>query len=153
MLPASIRLLRMLMLLSAATCAIGCGEKGPELYPVKGEVFVQGKPAVGAMVILRPKTPPTEDNVLSKAGFPRARVDENGAFEMSTLANSDGAPPGEYGVLITWFPPPAEDDGDGDAGPLSHIDRLGGRYGDPERPQFQATVAKEPTVIPKIELR
>lgn len=75
----------------------GCGkESGPALFPVRGSVFVNGKPAEHAAVSLIPVDP--NDGRYPAGGF----VDADGEFQLTTLKPNDGAEPGEYYVSISW---------------------------------------------------
>ena len=122
------------MTLAFAPC--GCGSKGgerPPAFPVSGRVFdSQGKPAEKAVVVFH--------RVGGAAGDPKpsGRVSADGTFRLSTYAENDGAPAGEYAVAIVWpGPPPKELKSDpGEEGP----DRLGGRYGDANKPAWKVTV-------------
>jgi hypothetical protein len=77
----------------------GCGctsDKRP-LYPVEGQVFVEKKPAPGAIVWLHPVD--ATDAQLPK---PHGKVDKDGSFRLGTYSSADGAPAGKYRVLISW---------------------------------------------------
>src|ERR1700676_5404174 len=77
--------------------SFGCGDGRKTLYPVTGEVFVDGKPAQDAFVYLVPVDAADPNNVHPFAlVHPFARVDENGAFAVTTYNTGDGAPSGEY---------------------------------------------------------
>src|SRR5205823_7271227 len=84
----------------ACYCAIilcGCGSR-TSLYSVRGEVFFNGKPAEGALVVFHP----VEDKD-GKATRPRGTVEGDGSFTLSSHAKGDGAPAGEYIVTINWL--------------------------------------------------
>ena len=66
------------------------------LHPVSGQVIYQGKPAAGAWVVFHPKTDPSLPS-------PKAKVDGQGNFALSTYGPADGAPVGEYAVTVEWF--------------------------------------------------
>jgi hypothetical protein len=92
-------------LLTVALSA-GCGAKSrPEpkgklpLFPVTGKLLLDGQPMVGATIIFNPTTafPPG-----APKQRPRAMVDADGTFHVSTYANNDGAPAGEYKVTVSW---------------------------------------------------
>ncbi len=135
-----------LLLLSAALLALGCSSSGPAkkvCYPVKGELTVAGKPAEGATIILQPREADPTD---WSAGFPRATVGADGKFQVSTYGENDGAPAGEYVILVTWEAPnPANEEASGP-------DRLGGRYIDPAKSKLTAKVEPRPTELPPIKL-
>src|SRR5262245_45292449 len=70
----------------------GCG--GPKLHPVEGRVaFPDGTSLTVGTVVFIPK----DKNVLLS---PRGQVRTDGTFRMMTFKEGDGAPEGEYQVLI-----------------------------------------------------
>lgn len=121
---------------------VGCGEApkgGPrvEVFPVSGEVFVDGAPAMGATVILH----------MENAAAPStAQVDATGKFAIATYGAADGAPVGTYKLAVTW-PAPV-----GISGRLDGPDRLKGRYADPTASEYVIEVVDGPVTIEKLEL-
>jgi len=109
----------------------GCG--GPdgrmETTAVTGRVTVDGQPAVDARVIFHPAAPFADKN----ADYPRAVVDADGKFSLSTYGEGDGAPPGDYKVTV--------DLSDQSEGLSRRSDPLKGRYRDPASSGLSATVA------------
>ena len=87
----------------AALTAASCGGGGPNLFPVKGSVLYQDKPAVGATVVFQPL------NSTSESLMPSGVVGADGTFTLKTPPHGDGAPAGEYVVLVTLFPPNARE--------------------------------------------
>jgi hypothetical protein len=78
----------------------GCSGRAPSgMFPVKGTVMVDGKPAQYARVSLTPID--KNDGRLPSGGT----VDEDGEFRLTTLKQFDGAEPGEYWVTISWCKP------------------------------------------------
>ncbi len=79
------------ILLAVAGC--GRGENRVPVFPVQGQVLVNGKPAAGAQVVFHPT---------DKAGRvrPSAVVGEDGKFRLTTFAAADGAPAGAYEVTV-----------------------------------------------------
>ncbi len=141
-----IRLASRTLLVGAALFAGGCSDGGPPkkvCYPVKGELTVAGKPAEGATIILQPRDANPTD---WSAGFPRATVGPEGKFQVSTYGENDGAPAGEYVILVTWEAPNPKNE------EASGPDRLGGRYIDPAKSKLTATVEPRPTELPPIKL-
>jgi hypothetical protein len=69
-----------------------------KVHPASGQVFVDGQPAVGALVVLHPIDPSAK-----VAAKPSGRVDASGSFVLSTFRPRDGAPAGEYRVAIAWL--------------------------------------------------
>jgi hypothetical protein len=129
-----------LALLLAAGLA-GCREDWQAAtYPASGRLTINGRPAPGALVQLVPKDGAAPDERNSR---PWAKVGPDGTFELSTYQGEAGAPPGEYGVAITW---PV------DAAVLGSPDRLAGKYNAPEKTGLAATLKAEPNQIPPFEL-
>jgi len=104
---------------------------------------VQGKPAAGATVTLYPATPGGE----KPRAFPSAVVQPDGSFRVTTFSAYDGAPPGDYGVAVTWSD---EVRSDGDA--LSTPDRLQGRYADPATSGLKAMIKPGKNELKRFEL-
>ncbi|HXG12520.1 MAG TPA: hypothetical protein VNK04_22380 [Gemmataceae bacterium] len=120
-----------------------CGTKGRlPVYPVKGKVLVDGKPAKDAFVNFFPK-----DTGGREPYAPYAQTNENGEFTLSTYETGDGVPAGEYDVTITW---PVR------YNPISTLwegDRLKGRYADRNKPPFHVTIDKKAQELPPFELK
>jgi len=124
--------------IAAAMACCGCGaESGPRPVPVAGRVLTDaGQPCGGALVVFHPLAADR-----ANAAKPVATSAEDGSFQLTTARPADGAIPGDYAVTVVW-PEPAR------AGKVSLSseasgggpDRLGGRYGNPGRPQIKVTV-------------
>lgn len=123
----------------------GCGPQTPELIPVSGELFYQGKPPRGALVQFRPV------NATDKpwpSGYPRGEVQADGTFEIGTETSNDGAPAGDYIVTVTWVvPPPGSDDPE-----AATEDLFQGRFRDPAQSTLKATVTPPKTFLPRMNL-
>jgi len=78
-------------------CCSCSGSKEQPVFPVQGKVLFRGKPATGALVIFHPLNRPELEK-----GMPRAVVQDDGSFAVTTFAAKDGAPAGDYAVSITW---------------------------------------------------
>jgi len=135
---------------TALSClgVLGCSGKGGSqkaCYPVKGQVFVKSQPADGATVILSPRDAKAEE---WSSGYPRATVGADGSFEVETYGVKDGAPAGDYVVLVRW--PAKGKDPDAEEG--ESVDRLGGRYFDPARSTIQVKVEEKATDLPAIRI-
>src|SRR5689334_6819796 len=88
----------------ALTCP-ACSSAGPKLHPVRGSVLFNDQPADGATVVLDPV------GAVEGTAKPSGVVRADGTFSVQTYPHGDGAPAGEYAVLITWFPPDARESG------------------------------------------
>jgi hypothetical protein len=119
------------------------GSRGPTLHPVRGKVLYNGEPAVGAKVIFHPK-----DNSGPQAPRPTGVVGADGSFTLSSRQPNDGAPAGDYVVLVIW--PSAKGGGPGLR--QSSQDRLKGAYSNPEGAALQAHVAAGDNELPPFEL-
>jgi len=84
-------------LLAAAGLSLSCGGGRRPVYPVRGQVFYEGQPTPGALVILHPLNDPDP-----RAPRPVARVGPDGSFAPTTYHADDGAPAGEYAVTVAW---------------------------------------------------
>ncbi|MCI0682696.1 MAG: hypothetical protein L0Y71_11375 [Gemmataceae bacterium] len=137
------RLLPVLTLaLAALTCAsCGSGTTRQKTYPVAGKVLWKSDktPAINALVVFRP-TGDAKPEAWPE-GFPRGTVGADGSFKLTSYVAGDGAPAGEYGVLITWPRAGAAEDEESEA-PESE-DRLDGAYSNPNAPAWRKQVKPE----------
>jgi hypothetical protein len=85
----------MLVLFAVAS---GCGEARVPVYPVTGKVTFQGKPPVGAQVVLHSVNPAAASDIA-----PSGTVKSDGSFAISAYDDADGAPQGEYVATVQWF--------------------------------------------------
>ena len=128
---------------------VGCGADPdrPETFPVRGQLFVNERPAEGARLVLHPKDGESFDQ---RGSRPQGTVGPNGSFELTTYGEADGAPEGSYDVSIFWLANP-------DAvnpGP----DRLGGRFSVPGESGITVEVERgenklEPIRLDGVQLR
>ncbi len=128
------------------TAAPGCGSSGkPAAIPATGKVmFKKTVPAVTALVVFHPVDPNFEKTI---GGKPFGKVKDDGTFALTTFAEGDGAPEGEYGVTIDWRGNPKDGkgpklslttEGGGPSGPSA----IQPKYGDPTKPFTKVTVKK-----------
>src|SRR5277367_3113831 len=97
---ARLRVILVLGKLTAITCAAGCnGRERPRLpvFPVSGQVRVDGRAAAGAEVYFQPHQP-----ITGLMTTPMAKVDADGNFAPGTYLEHDGLPAGQYDLFITW---------------------------------------------------
>jgi hypothetical protein len=121
--------------------ACGGSDPGPEVYPVWGEVFLNGEPATGAVVHFHPA-----DKEEGSPGF--AVVQEDGSFQLSTFGTNDGAQPGDYIVTLNW-----RDEEKVDDEIVNGPDRFGERYSTPANSKLHATVTAGENVVPRFDLK
>lgn len=108
-------------------------------YPTSGQVLVNGQPAKEAMVVFHHIGDWGERSIV-----PQALTDENGRFVLATYGVRDGAPAGDYQVVVTW---PAYRRKT--IGP----DKLGGRYSKPGTSGLTVHVEKGRNQLPPFDLQ
>jgi hypothetical protein len=130
---------------------VGCGDGRIPTYEVNGQVNVNGRPAEGAIVIFCPVSQSAEVEHLRPAGMANA----SGQFTLTTFEPNDGAPAGEYKVLVKWpAPRPAAQErearpGSANKGP----DRLRGKYYSFETTPLKTTVQEQSNQLEPFELK
>jgi hypothetical protein len=129
---------------TAAVLALACTSCGSNgLYPVSGQVTYKGRPAVGAVVHFH-RVAGESIKEQSIMGI----VDQDGSFALVCGHLGNGAPPGEYDVLVEWRQGPNEAKGLANKAP----DKLQGRYANPKRPVLHAVVKSQNNSLPPFEL-
>ncbi len=68
------------------------------VHPVVGHVAIGKTVPAGAQLVFHPVAGELPDHAV-----PRATVQDDGSFVVSTFRSDDGAPEGEYVVTIQWF--------------------------------------------------
>jgi hypothetical protein len=119
--------------------ALGCGEKGLSLLPVKGTVSVDGEPAGNVSLIFHGA------NVVSTA-----TSDAAGGFSVVT-DEKQGMPAGSYKVTASWQEPVKFGSGGMGETP-DNPDRLGGKYTNLAQSQISVEVSASTSDLPLIEL-
>ena len=128
---------------SSAALALACISCSNGLYPVSGKVTYKGQPATGAAVFFkRQGVDPMNEHMIM------GLVQEDGSFTLVCGAEGKGAQPGDYDVLIEWKQGPNRSKGLTRTMP----DKLKGRYADPNRPLFRATIKAGTNTLPPFEL-
>jgi hypothetical protein len=107
--------------------------------PVSGSVKFGTEVPVGATVTLVPVTR-TEEGISSSGA-----VKADGTFKISTYGQEDGAPLGEYVVLVQWFKPLAGENGNSGGPNVIPKD-----YSDPKKSRIKTTVKEGSNEIPAI---
>ena len=83
-----------------AGCGAAGGSGGPAVFPVTGVVKLNGQPVAGADIVF---------NLKDGTGSSFGRTDASGIYQLTTRRSNDGAPPGDYLVVISKAdeaPPP-----------------------------------------------
>jgi hypothetical protein len=98
-------LVLILVCFSTASCT---SDNHKPVFPVRGQVFYQGRPAKGAVVFFHPQGAESEPESLHPLGV----VGADGSFRLTTYRPDDGAPAGAYSVTVIWKSPSAHGDDD-----------------------------------------
>jgi hypothetical protein len=132
------------LLVVAALIALfpGCGG-GPRLYPVRGVVLINGKPAKDVNVVFMPVAAP-EDGATPLS--PAAVTGEDGSFRLMSFIPGDGAPAGDYQVTIIYPMNRFNKH-------LSGIDRLQGKFADPKKSGLTAKVEPKDNDLSPFDLK
>jgi hypothetical protein len=116
---------------------------------VKGKVLFKGQPAEGAQIVFRPAGEAAGANSQSTTAQsnPYGDVKADGTFTLRTEPYGEGAPAGDYVVLISWYTQSNPDD------PLSSKSKLPAKYADPTTPLLKATVKEGDNDLPPFDLK
>ncbi len=117
----------------------GCGEKGPTLLSVKGNVTVDGEPAEGVSLLFHGA------NTVSTA-----TSDSSGSFTVVT-DTKPGMPAGSYKVTASW-PEPMKFGSGGMGETPDTPDRLAGKFVSRDQSKISVDVTDSTTELPVIEL-
>jgi hypothetical protein len=121
--------LRLLLVLALAMLGGACNKSTVKLYPVKGKVLFKDQPASGAQIVFRP----ANEDPAAKLSAPYATVGEDGGFSLRTEPHGEGALPGDYIVMITWYGPDPKN-------AEQSVNKLPAKYADPNTPLLKVTV-------------
>jgi hypothetical protein len=134
------RFYSVLAVLTLAVLCPACSSGRKVVNPVRGQILVDGKPAAQAQVLFHPAGNDAEK--LQPAG----QTDDQGYFNLTTYANGDGAPEGDYTVTVTWFRVFR------DGSEVSSRNVLPRRYAVPESSQLKVTVNKGKNELSALQL-
>jgi hypothetical protein len=126
---------RVYVLAFCLVLVFGCGSR-TELYPAHGKVYVDGRPAEGAIVVFHSKAE-SESSVHK----PSAVVDAEGSFVLE-------AEPGDYRVAVVWYNQASQADRVTGAVPI----RLDPRYGDPRTSPLKVDIGPSANELPPFQL-
>jgi hypothetical protein len=89
----------------------GCGNSGRvPVYPVRGQILYDGKPAAGVQVFLFPTAAPGVPEI---PGNPHGETGTDGYFTLTTYTDGDGAAEGSYQLVLIWPETPDEHEEEG----------------------------------------
>ena len=133
-------LLAVAVVVAACGALSACGKGGPDLHPVSGQVFFRDQPAAGAQVVFQPV-----GEASAQPERPTGTVGADGSFKLQTYPHGEGAPVGEYGVIISWMPENARD-------LPNPQNKLPAKYADMNSPALKATVKEGNNELPAFRL-
>ena len=140
--------LSLLFVLSISSCSRSRPAKA--VFPVHGQVLLDGKPLAGAMIVLHPA------GKWEEPSRPYGETDRDGRFLISTFGNKDGAPPGDYKVAVSG---PATEGGENTFRPDAGEPQTKGlvtspaRYGNPETSGLRIKVNEAKTDLQPFQLK
>jgi len=126
----SVRFVLVVLMCALAFAFASCSKSSVKLYPVHGQVLFKDQPAEGAQVVFRPAQ---ESGEGQNPPMAYGTVEKDGKFTLRTEPHGEGAPAGDYAVLITWY-----DTDPNDA--LKHVSKLPAKYADQLNPLIKVTV-------------
>ncbi len=134
---------------TAVVFACASCQGGKKFYPVRGSVFVNGKPGDGVTVVFHAR-----NDSDPQPAQPTAIVGPDGSFELKTWlvdkrVLKEGAPAGQYHVTCIWYPPDLQRFLNAGA-PLP--DKLNGKYAVPKTSGLNATVQEHANELARYEL-
>jgi hypothetical protein len=121
--------LRLLSILALVMLGGACNKSTVKLHPVKGKVLFKDQPADGAQIVFRP----ANEDPAAKLPTPYATVGADGGFTLRTEPHGEGALPGDYIVMISWYGPDPKN-------PEQSVNKLPTKYADPTTPLLKVTV-------------
>jgi hypothetical protein len=129
-----------LVVFALAVLCPACSSGRKPVNPVRGQILVDGKPAAQAQVLFHPA------GIDAEKLQPAGQTDDQGYFNLTTYANSDGAPEGDYTVTVTWFRVFRNGD------EVSSRNVLPRRYAVPDSSQLKVTVNKGKNELTALQL-
>lgn len=112
------------------------------VHPASGILTFGGKPVYGAQVTLFPV-----DSSVPESVRPTAVTEADGRFRLSTFADGDGAPKGEYKVSAIWHPVVQSE-----GGAVRGANQLPAKYARPDSSGLTVTVDEGGVSLPAIDI-
>ena len=134
-----------------AISSSGCGSDNPNELPVyhaTGRISLKGESPGGAFVALHPKGGTAKQHD-GQVVVPRAQVQPDGTFSLTTYRAGDGAPAGEYAVTVEWQKIVTSANGDPAKGP----NLVPKQYAKPETSPVSIKIAAGTNDLPTIVLK
>jgi hypothetical protein len=131
------------------SAVVSCQKSSVKLNPVKGKVLFKDQPAEGAQIVFRPagENAPGGSQPGPSQPNPFGDVKADGTFTLRTEPIGEGAPAGEYVVMISWYTRSDPEDA------LTSKSKLPAKYADPANPILKATVKEGDNDLPPFDLK
>jgi hypothetical protein len=134
---------RILIVFTVALTSVSCAKSARKsVFPVSGQVRIDGKPIPHAFVVFHPQGVTGADDIR-----PHAQADADGSFLLSTYDSTDGAPVGAYRITVEKYKAPTE----ADRGPPLNL--LPTRYAKPDTSNLTAHVQQGQNELPPFQLK
>jgi hypothetical protein len=138
------RILLVPVVLSLTLLCAACSSDGRlPVYPVRGQVLLNGKPVANAQVLFHPA------EELPEGLRPSGQTDDQGYFNLTSYTSGDGAPQGAYKVTVMCFRLYPDSN---NAGEVVRYNLLPPHYAAAATSQLQATVSKGNNELPPLQL-
>lgn len=85
------------VLVACALLLPGCDSDHLRVYPVKGKLLINDRPAAGVTILFLAYPP-----IVGLPCGPAGVTGSDGSFSLTTFTAYDGAPPGDYRVILSW---------------------------------------------------
>lgn len=124
----------MLTVIALGWCS-GCGQaasRSAAVYPLDGQLYYQGKPAVGALITFHPLDGEQHQQLTCE-------VRTDGHFVATQSDGALGLPEGNYALTLEW--------------PAGAADRFAGKYSTPSSPLRTVKVESTVNLLPPIQLK
>jgi hypothetical protein len=125
------------------TCGCSPSNRTP-VYPVRGQVLLNGKPLARAVIVLHGESTATKDL------RPSAQTDSDGRFLLTSFETGDGAPAGAYQVSLTCYS--ASSKASAVEGDYSVRNVLPARYSNPATSRLRVDVKSGDNELPPFQL-
>ena len=141
--------------IGAATCVVitfaaaGCGSKGPQMVPIRGQVLYNGQPLKDVPQGLVRYLPKDSSRGRQASG----RLQSDGSFVLTTFQNADGVVIGDYDITVSAYTSALtreQTESGNRGGPQLMIPE---KYTKPDESGLSDTVDAKHPGIKKIELR
>lgn len=139
------RVLGWLTAILLLSCGGGCGPADDRVavYPVSGQVRLNGQPLANALVVFHPQNPAD-----TRTPVAQGRSDDSGKFQLTSYETHDGAAAGEFAVTVQAFQLIKQGDS---YTPGPNI--LPAKLAKPDSTDIRVTISPQPNELAPIDLK